>query len=72
MSKQEPSKSPSSGNGKGSMVANRYYVQHLTEQIFLVRERLSADGVSGADDRIVHSFSVSHDAYAYASSLNDA
>jgi hypothetical protein len=72
MSKQEPSKSSSPGNSKGSMIANRYYVQHLTEQIFLVRERLSANGMPGADDRIVHSFSTLHDAHAYASSLNDA
>jgi hypothetical protein len=72
MSKQEPSKFSSPGNGKGSTIANRYYVQPLTEQIFLVRERLSANGTPGADDRIVRSFSTLHDAYAYASSLNDA
>jgi hypothetical protein len=72
MSKQEPAKIPSPGNGKGNMIANRYYVQQLTEQIFVVRERLSADGAPGADDRIVRSFSILHDAYAYASSLNNS
>ncbi|HLG77781.1 MAG TPA: hypothetical protein VFA09_06915 [Ktedonobacteraceae bacterium] len=49
---------------------DRYYVQRLTEQIFLIRERTSADGESGPDDRIVRSFSVRHDAYMYADSVN--
>lgn len=51
---------------------NRYYVQCLTEQIFLVREPLSADGTPGADDRIVRSFQILHDAFVYASSMNEA
>jgi len=51
---------------------NRYYVQRLTEQIFLVREHLSADGARGEDDRIVRSFQILHDASLYASSLNHA
>jgi hypothetical protein len=72
MNKQEPSKFSAPGNDKGSMIANRYYVQHLTEQIFLVRERLSANGTPGADDHIVRSFSTLHDAHVYANSLNDA
>jgi hypothetical protein len=49
---------------------NRYYVQRLTEQIFLVREHLSADGAPGADDRIIRSFQIHHDASLYANSLN--
>lgn len=72
MDKQEPVKILPPGNSKGSMIANRYYVQQLTEQIFLVRERLSTDGAPGADDRIVRSFSILRDAYAYANNLNDA
>jgi hypothetical protein len=51
---------------------NRYYVQRLTEQIFLVREHLSANGAPGADDRIVRSFQILHDASLYASSMNHA
>ena len=51
---------------------NRYYVQRLTEQIFLVREHLSENGAPGADDRIVRSFQILHDASLYASSLNHA
>ena len=49
---------------------DRYYVQRLTEQIFLVRERTSADGEPGPDDHIVRSFDVRHDAYMYADSVN--
>ncbi len=51
---------------------NRYYVQHLTEQVFVVRERMSISGTPGPDDRIVRSFDVLHDAYMYVSSLNEA
>ena len=54
------------------MMEDRYYVQRLTEQIFLVRERLSADKEPGPDDRIVRSFDIRHDAYMYADGMNDA
>jgi hypothetical protein len=50
---------------------DRYYVQRLTEQIFLIRECTSADGQPGPDDRIVRSFSIRHDAYMYADSMNN-
>ncbi len=53
------------------MMEDRYYVQRLTEQVFLVRERMSADGEPGPDDRIVRPFNVRHDAYMYVSSVND-
>jgi len=53
------------------MKEDRYYVQRLTEQVFLIRERLSANGAQGPDDRIVRSFDVRHDAYAYADSVNE-
>lgn len=53
------------------MTQDRYYVQHLTERVFLVRERLSPDGEAGADDRIVRSFDVRHDAYMFADSMNE-
>jgi len=35
---------------------DRYYVQRLTEQVFLIRERTSAEEERGPDDRIVRSF----------------
>ncbi len=50
---------------------DRYYVQKLTEQIFLVRERTAVDGKPGSDDRIVRSFDMRHDAYMFAESVND-
>ena len=50
---------------------DRYYVQHLTEQVFVVRERMSADEEPGPDDRMVHSFAVRHDAYLYVSRVNE-
>ncbi|HET8843406.1 MAG TPA: hypothetical protein VFN35_18230 [Ktedonobacteraceae bacterium] len=50
---------------------HRYYVQRLTEQIFLVRERLLADGAPGANDRIIRSFHILHDASLYAKSMNN-
>jgi len=53
------------------MMEGRYYVQRLTEQVFLIRERISADGEPGPDDRIVRSFDASHDAYRYADSMNE-
>lgn len=53
------------------MMEDRYYVQRLTEQVFLIRERTSAEGGPGADDRIVRSFDVRHDAYMYAESMNE-
>jgi hypothetical protein len=54
-----------------TMIGKRYYVQRLTEQVFLIRERESEDGESGPDDRIVRSFAVLHDAYSYVDSLNE-
>jgi hypothetical protein len=53
------------------MMEDRYYVQHLTEQVFLIRERKSAEEGPGPDDRIVRSFDVRHDAYMYADSVNE-
>jgi hypothetical protein len=53
------------------MIEDRYYVQRLTEQVFLIRERISADGEPGPDDHIVRSFNILHDAYAYADNVND-
>ena len=54
-----------------TMNGNRYYVQRLTEQVFLIRERASADGEPDPDDRIVRSFAVLHDAYRYVETMNE-
>jgi hypothetical protein len=53
------------------MMEDRYYVQHLTERVFLVRERMSPGRESGPDDRIVRSFDIRQDAYMYADSMNE-
>jgi hypothetical protein len=53
------------------MMEDRYYVQQLTEQIFLIRQRKSAEEQPGPDDSIVRSFNFRHDAYVYASSMNE-
>jgi hypothetical protein len=53
------------------MKEDRYYVQRLTEQVFVIRERLCVDGKPRPDDRIVRSFDVSHDAHMYADKVNE-
>jgi len=53
-----------------SIMKNRYYVQDLTEQVFLVRECESVDGGPGPNDRIVRSFAIRADAYAHVNTLN--
>lgn len=50
---------------------NRYYVQCLTEQVFVIRERVSPDEGSGPADRIVRSFDVRHDAFMYVDNMNE-
>ena len=54
-----------------TMIGDRYYVQRLTEQVFLIRERKTVDGESGPDDRIVRSFVFRHDAYMYVDDMNE-
>ncbi len=72
MSKREPPQPSLLGNVGGiTTMEDRYYVQRLTEQVFLIRERLSAEGGPGPDDRIVRSFDVRHDAYQYVGSVNE-
>jgi hypothetical protein len=53
------------------MIKERYYVQCLSEQIFLIRERMSIDKGPGPNDRLVRSFNVRHDAFMYANEIND-
>ena len=53
------------------MMEDRYYVQRLTEQVFLIRERTSADGDPGPDDRIVKSFVFRQDAYMFVDTVNE-
>jgi hypothetical protein len=53
------------------MMEDRYYVQQLSEQIFLIRERLSQDKEPGPDDQIIRSFDVRFDANIYADNANN-
>ena len=50
---------------------DRYSVQHLTDRVFLVKERLSIDGESSIHDPLIRSFEIRHDAYAYRENLNE-
>ena len=54
-----------------TIMEDRYYVQRLTEEVFLIRERKSAEEEPGPDDRIVRSFVIRHDAYMYADTVNN-
>lgn len=72
MSNQEISRSSLPESSEGSIVKKgRYYVQALTDRIFLVRECQSTDGKSGANDILIRSFDVREDAYSYANSMNE-
>lgn len=51
------------------MTEDRYYVQGLTDRVFVIRERVSNDGESNG--RIVKSFDTRHDAYAHVDVLNE-
>jgi len=53
------------------MTNDRYYVQRLTAQVFLIRERISADGKPGLGDRLVRAFDIRHDADLYANAVNE-
>jgi hypothetical protein len=53
------------------MTVDHYYVQDLSDQVFLIRECLSEGGKQGPNDRIVHSFNMRYDAYNYVKSINE-
>jgi hypothetical protein len=72
MIKQKLLKSPSQGHtGGNSTMKDRYYVQRLTEQVFLIRERISMEKEPGPDDRLVRAFDMRHDADLYADNANN-
>jgi hypothetical protein len=53
------------------MMKDRYYVQCLTAQVFVIRECISADGKPGPGDRLVRAFDVRHDADLYVNNVNE-
>ena len=53
------------------MREDRYYIQRLTPQVFLIRECLSPDREPGPNDPIVRSFEIRQDAYMQVNVLNE-
>jgi len=53
-----------------TMTKDRYYVQHLTRGVFLIRQRLSQDGNQSPDNPIIRVFDILHDADMYARTVN--
>lgn len=58
-------------DGGISILRNHYYVQHLADHVFVIRERVAEDGEPGPDDRIVRSFANRDDAYRAVSEMNE-
>ncbi len=52
------------------MAEERYYVQKITEQIFVVRERVPEHEELEHNTHIIKSFDMGHDAYVYVDMLN--
>ncbi len=52
------------------MMRNRYYVQSLAQEVFLIRECLSPEVKPGPDDPIIRSCTIRHDAELHADALN--
>ena len=72
MNKQKITRQPLMGtNGRNTVTAERYYVQKITEQIFVIRDRVPVDEESEQNARIIKSFDMGHDAYVYVDILNE-
>lgn len=52
------------------MLKDRYYVQHISNQLFLVRERMMESPDTVVNDRLIRSFETRFDAYEYADTMN--
>lgn len=66
-----PGSSFPKGSEENRAQKGRYYVQALTDRIFLVREYQSTERKPVANDILIRSFEVREDAYSYANSLNE-
>ncbi len=72
MNKQKITHQPSPGtSGRNTVTEDRYYVQKITEQIFVIRDRVPADDEAEHNARIIKSFDMGHDAYVYVDMLNE-
>ncbi len=58
-------------SGRNTVTEERYYVQKITEQIFVIRDRVPADDEAEHKARIIKSFDMGHDAYVYVDMLNE-
>ena len=56
---------------RSTATEEHYYVQRITEQVFVIRERTPDGGEPGPHDRIIKSFDMRHDAYIYVDTLNE-
>ncbi len=72
MNKQKTThQSHTNSSGRNSVTEERYYVQKITEQIFVIRDRFPEHEEPEHHTRIIKSFNVGHDAYAYVEKLNE-
>ena len=72
MNKQKIYHQPLIGNsGRSTLTEERYYVQKITEQIFVIRDRVPNTTEVEHNARIIKSFDMSHDAYVYVDMLNE-
>jgi len=72
MNKPKITHQPTMGNsGRNTVTEERYYVQKITEQIFVVRERVPESEEVEHTTHIVKSFDMGHDAYVYVDMLNE-
>ena len=72
MNKQRiPHQPHTDSSGKNIVTEERYYVQKITDQIFVIRDRSPEDEEPEQRTRIIKSFDVGHDAYIYVDILNE-
>ncbi len=72
MNKQKINHQPQVRNsGRSIVTEEHYYIQKVTEQVFVIRERVSEHEEPKHNTRIVKSFDTSHDAYVYLDMLNE-
>ncbi len=72
MNKQRNAQYPLGENsGRHTVTEEHYYVQRITEQVFVIRERTPDGGEPGPHDRIIKSFDMRHDAYVHVDMLNE-
>ena len=69
MNKQKIHHPLTENSRRSTLTEERYYVQKITEQIFVIRDRVP--DTTEANARIIKSFDMGHDAYVYVDMLNE-